>query len=168
MAGEAIGSNIPTYNLNATSVTARNAEYTGTPLTDIDGDGDYNTYLGCNRGGSNAPGIGINSGNLTYLNGEAERPEGWTVLDQAGAGRTPQDSQHLGGDGLGDGDATVNPINGILDRDGTPDFNEEMEFVVADAIAAPGAVADTVTGAVNRTAVTTAVGDVLWGVTPVA
>jgi hypothetical protein len=167
MAGEAIGQNLPTFNLNAASVTARNAEYAGTPFSDADGDGSYNSYLGMNRGGSNAPGIGINTGNIEYFDGDAELPEKWTVLDQAGAGRTPQDSQHIGGDGLGAGDATVNPINVILDPNGTPDFNEEAEFVVCDAVAATGVICDTVTGAVNRALQTTAIGDVVWGVTPV-
>ena len=168
MAGEAVGINLPTYQLNATSQAARNAEYTGTPFTDTDGTGDYDEYKGCNRAGSNAPGIGINTGNIEYLDGYTERPEGWTLLDQAGAGRTPQDSQHIGGDGLGAGDATVNPINVVLDPNGTPDFNEEAEFVVCNAIAATGVICDSVTGAVNRALQTTAVGDVVWGVTPVA
>ncbi|GAF77044.1 unnamed protein product, partial [marine sediment metagenome] len=53
------------YGLSAAAVAARNAEYTDTPFTDIEGDGSYDDpYLGMNRGGSCAPGIGINTGNL--------------------------------------------------------------------------------------------------------
>jgi hypothetical protein len=171
MAGEVVGLNIPTFQNNATSVTARNAEYTGDPLDDVDGDGSYNTYLGCNRAGSCAPGIGIGSGfvlgaTAAIVNG---RPEKWTVLDQAGAARAPQDSQHIGGDGLGDGDATVNPINAILDQHGTPDFADEAEMAAAVQQAAPGVGTGTA-GAdpVNRTNVTVEIGEVVWGTSTAA
>jgi hypothetical protein len=80
----------------------------------------------------------------------------------------PQDSQHIGGDGLGDGDATVNPINGIVDQNGTPDYNDTMAFVVSDvASAAPGVEFETVSGAVNRGEQTILVGDEAWGAIPV-
>ena len=52
MAGEAVGINLPSFTVAPTAVTERNAQYSGTPLSDVDGDGDYNTYLGCNRAGS--------------------------------------------------------------------------------------------------------------------
>jgi hypothetical protein len=157
--------NIPSFQLNQTSVTARNAEYAGTPLTDTVGDGTTaNPYLGCNAAGSCAPGIGINTGEIFAFNGEAARPETWTELDQAGAGRTPQDSQHIGGDGLGDGDATVNPLTYVQGAD----INNTANFVECDAAVAPDGICDTVTGAVNKSSQTTAVGDLIWGVVPVA
>ena len=171
MAGELHGDNVSTYQLDAATTAALNALYPGDPFDDVDGDGSYNTYLGCNRAGSNAPGIGINSGNLYPLGVGVGNQESWSLEDQFEAGRTPQDSEHIGGDGLGAGEefpAGVNPINMIIDQDGTPDFNNTANFVVADTVAAPGVECDTVTGAVNRTAVTTAVGDILWADVPVA
>lgn len=169
--------NVPTYLQDAASTAARNAEYTGDPLSDIDGDGTYNSYLGCNRGGSNSPGLGINTGDISYLNGTDPLPEKWTLLDQAGAGRTPQESQHIGGNGLGGtlpssgGDQSVEPVRHVIQpasAPGTVDTNDTANFVVADSVAAPGAIADTVTGTVNQTDRTTAIGDVLWGNVPVA
>ena len=100
--------NAAAFTLNATAVAARDAQYTGTPLTDVAGDGSYNTYLGGNRAGSNAPGIGI-----ATANGQCKLGD-WSVLDQHGAARDPQDSQHIGGSGLGDGTeglTTETPIN---------------------------------------------------------
>jgi hypothetical protein len=157
--------NLPAYQQTAATVTARNAEYTGTPLSDVDGDGSYNSYLGCNRAGSCAPGIGINTGFID------PKVDDWTTLDQAGAARDPQDSQHIGGNGLGGtlpssgGDQSVNPINAVL---GT-DFNDTLTFEVAAAQAAPGvgfgpANADPI----NRTDVTVEIGDRVWGTNTVA
>lgn len=54
---------------------------------------------GMNAGGSNAPGIGIAT-DEPNLTGE---PQGWTLLDQYGDARTPQNSQPIGGSALGDG-----------------------------------------------------------------
>jgi hypothetical protein len=158
--------NIPAFQNNAASVTARNAEYTGDPLDDVDGNGDYNTYLGCNRAGSNAPGIGIATGFVLGATAAIvnARPEKWTVLDQDGAARAPQDSQHIGGDGLGDGDVTVNPINSILDQHGTPTFATTFDMAAAIQQAAPGIGIGTA-GAdpINRTSVTVEIGEVIWG-----
>lgn len=151
--------NIPTFLLDAAAVTARDAEYTGTPLTDVVGDGSYaDPYLGMNRGGSNAPGIGIATG---YVD---PKVSDWTTLDQAEAARSPQDSQHIGGSGLGDGDATVEPIRAIQ----VADVNDTMSFSVADAAAVDGAEYDTVTGALNHTGTTVSIGDRIWGPIPVA
>ena len=95
MAGVAFP-NLPTFNLDPATVTARNADYTDTPLTDDPGDGTFDgPYLGCNRAGSCAPGIGINTGDFS------PKLDDWTLLDQnsdTGEARTPQDSQHIGGD----------------------------------------------------------------------
>ena len=93
-----------TYFLDPTTVTAREAEV---PNADFAG--------GLNRGGSNAPGVGINidGGDVT---------NDWTIPDQHGVARAPQDSQHLGnGDNAGvEGPGTV-PIN-VTDNDA--EFND--------------------------------------------
>lgn len=165
MAGETVGINLPTYQLTAASVTARNGEYTGTPLTDTGAGTAADPYLGVNRAGSNAPGIGISTGIVAALDGDDLDPAKWTLLDQAGAARDPQDSQHIGGDGLGEGDQTVNPIE-VWDY-ADSDFNDQTAFVVADAQADPDEVFDTTSGAVNRTAQTIEIGDTAWGSVPV-
>ena len=107
-----------TYFLDATAVAARNAQYAGTPCTDTTGDGSYNTYEGCNRAGSCAPGIGINTA-AEGLSEGAVSVNDWTLLDQHGAARSPQDGAHIGNTGLGDGTAGVGtvPINVIIDAD---------------------------------------------------
>ena len=113
------------YTLNATAVAARDAEYPGTPLTDTTGDGTTtNPYLGCNRAGSNAPGIGI-----ATANGQCKLDD-WTILDQHGAARNPQDSQHIGGSGLGDGTeglTTETTINAITGADVNDTFSLTVE-----------------------------------------
>ena len=141
--------NLATYQLNATSVTARNSE--------LGVSGQF--AGGGNLAGSCAPGIGICTGFI-------DPPlDNWSVLDQAGAARTPQDSQHLGGDGLGAGDATVNPLNCVQGAD----INDTLSYITALAQAAPGvgfgaANADPK----NRTAVTIEIGDRAWGTNTVA
>lgn len=71
---------------NATAVTARKLEVTA---ADFDG--------GVNNAASNAPGIGIAVGQANA----AGTDEQFTLLDQAGAVRVPQDSAHIGVTGLG-------------------------------------------------------------------
>jgi hypothetical protein len=159
-----MSASLPTYQNNATSVAARNAELTGTtPCSDVTGDGTYDTYQGCNRAGSNAPGIGINTGDVS-----TPAPDQFTLNDQAEAARAPQNSQHIGGDGLGDGDASVNPINALDLTPGAIDVNDTLAFAVADTQAVDGVAFDTVTGAVNRTGGTIEVGETAWGTVPVA
>lgn len=151
--------NLTPFLLDAATVTARDAQYTGTPLTDVVGAGTYaDPYLGGNRAGSNAPGVGINTGNVN------PKLEDWTVLDQKGVARIPQNSQHIGGSGLGAGDQTNEPVRFIQ---GT-DVNDTANFVVTDTAAVADAVMDTVSGAVNKTGATVAVGDRVWGPVPVA
>ncbi len=163
MAGEAVGLNIPTFQNNAASVTERNGEYAGTPFDDINGDGSYNTYLGCNRAGANAPGIGIGTGFVLAETADDLSPEKWTLLDQDGAARTPQNSQHIGGDGLGVGDESVNPINGIVDQHGVPDFNDDMFMQEVLAQAAPGVgIGIANADPINRTNRTVEIGEVIW------
>jgi hypothetical protein len=108
-----------TYFLDATAVAARDAEYTGTPCTDATGDGTYiDPYLGCNRAGSCSPGIGINGG-AEGLSEGAVSVNDWTLVDQHGTARTPQDGSHIGLTGLGAGDVGVGtvPINIIIAAD---------------------------------------------------
>jgi len=162
-----------TFLQDLAATATRNGEYTGTPLTDVAGDGSYNSYLGCNRAGSNAPGIGIGTGDLSYLAAETgvERPEKFTLEDQAAAGRTPQDSQHIGGSGIGAGDGTNEPIRFIVQPasvPGTVDVNDTANMVVADTAAVDGAEADSVTGGLNETGATIAIGDILWSRVAVA
>jgi len=117
--------NATPFTLNATAVAARDAEYTGTPLTDPPGDGTTaDPYLGGNRAGSNAPGIGI-----ATANGQCKLSD-WTVADQHEAARDPQDSQHIGGSGLGAGTeylTTETPINAILAADVNDTFSLTVE-----------------------------------------
>lgn len=61
---------------------------------------------GGNWAASNAPGIGINIGGGTLT----EDDDQWTLLDQAGATRQPQDSSYLGNTGLGEGDTGLGTI----------------------------------------------------------
>ena len=173
--------NLPSFSLSAAAETARNAEYAGTPLTDVTGDGTRNTYLGCNRAGSCAPGIGINTGEVFQTVAEVAigpRPDNWTELDQAEAARIPQDSQHSGGivDAAPEYEGVPYPTPAQVGDEpirfadmtvGAVDVNDTANFVIADTVAAPGAVMDSVSGAVNATSSTTAIGDLLWGPVPV-
>ncbi len=141
-----MGINLPTYGRNETSVTAREAEVTN---ADFDG--------GMNLGASNAPGIGINTGDWQQW---GEKDERWTLLDQAAAARDPQDSQHIGGDGLGDGDATVTPIQAVQGAD----VNDTLSLVTAAQDTAPDAGLEAGgTGTVNRTGKTVPTGAIVWG-----
>ena len=110
----------PTFFQDATAVAARDAEYTGTPCSDVTGDGTTtNPYLGCNRAGSCAPGIGINASTTEAASDGPVTLDEWTVLDQHAAARTPQDGAHIGNTGLGDGTAGVGtvPINIVVAAD---------------------------------------------------
>lgn len=104
----------PTYFQDATAVAARDAEYTGTPCSDVDGDGTTaNPYLGCNRAGSSAPGVGINVSPTPAASDGDVHPPNWTLEDQHEVARAPQDGAHLGNTGLAGGTAGVGtvPIN---------------------------------------------------------
>lgn len=104
--------NDTTYLLNATSVTARDAE--------LNTSGQF--AGGVNLAGSNAPGIGIATGN-----GQCKLSD-WTVRDQWVAARAAQESQHIGGTGLGSGSpgAVGVPINV---QDGA-DVNDTVSLLV--------------------------------------
>lgn len=132
-----------------------------------------------NRGGSNAPGIGIGTGFVLGVDADAvnARPEAWTLLDQLGNARDPQLSAHIGGV---NGSVTPGgelqdppvpnftpaaiPVFSVIDPNGTPEFTDEMEMAVAVQQAAPGVGIGAV-GAdpVNRTNVTVEIGEVIWG-----
>lgn len=71
----------PSYLLDETSVAARASEVPNASFAN-----------GMNAGASNAPGVGINAG-VANIAGTDEQ---FTLLDQAGAARTPQDSQQIG------------------------------------------------------------------------
>ena len=114
-------------------VTSRNSELTGTPMSDVSGDGTYaDPYLGCNRAGSCAPGIGIGTGagpitdTGVALQGD---PNSWTLNDQFGDGRTPQVGQHIG-DGTGVTAAApskgTDPVN-VFDVESS-DFNDTVDL----------------------------------------
>ena len=114
------------YLMDATTLAAREAEYAvGTPLTDVPGDGSYGTpYVGCNNAGSNAPGIGI-----ATANGQCKLSD-WTVADQREVARDPQDSQHIGGNGLGagtQGATTQSPIQNVSGADINDTFSLTVE-----------------------------------------
>lgn len=100
---------IPTYFNNPTTVAARALEVVAADFEN-----------GMNPGASCAPGIGINMGEGAVVG----TPEQFTLLDQAGAVREPQDSSYIGGTGLGDGaeGPGLTPIlsSSNIAADGTP------------------------------------------------
>ena len=76
----------PTYFIDGVAVIARKAEVNQSIPT-----ASWDT--GLNAGGSCANGIGVNEGEGTVV-GTTEQ---FTLLDQAGDARTPQNSQIIGG-----------------------------------------------------------------------
>ena len=138
--------NLATSSVNAATVATRSAEV---PNADWTG--------GMNAGGCNV-GIGISTDVVD------PKLTDWTLLDQAEAARTPQDSQHIGGSGLGDGDQTDAPVtvvNGV-------DINDTAAFAVADQVATNGQVFNTTSGAINVGTTTIQIGQRAWGAIPVA
>jgi len=175
-----MSTNTPTNGASLAAITARNAEYTGTPFTDVAGDGTYATpYLGMNRAGGSNPGVGINTGSIYQtavdLAANGPRYDGWTTLDQAGAARTPQDSQTIGGivnaapayAGVPYPTPAQVGVFPVTFTDGA-DINDTANFVVADTAAVDGAEMNAATGAINGTGVTLAIGDLVWGAAIVA
>jgi hypothetical protein len=74
-----------------------------------------------------------------------------------------------GGDSVVTGQETANiPESKAVDYDNGDFNNTPVGLYEATAIAAPGAVYDTVSGAINGSNQTTAIGDFLWGAVPVA
>jgi len=103
---------VATYFLDPTAVAARDAEMLVA--------GQF--AGGCNLGASNAPGIGIGTGN-----GQCKLSD-WSMTDQAEAARDPQDSQHIGNTGLGAGTAG-GPTVPINVEDGA-DLNDTVSLAV--------------------------------------
>jgi hypothetical protein len=166
-----MATNIPTNCSSAADITARDAEYTGTPCTDVVGDGTAaDPYLGMNRAGSNAPGIGIATGFID------PKLTDWSILDQHEAARTPQDGQLLGGAGFVDRSSVAWPSSGGVEGVGAlpithtvgADINDTANYLAATQQAVADAVVDLTTGAVNKTGVTVEIGDVAWYPVPVA
>ncbi len=83
--------NQATNFIDPAAVVARSAEV---PLASFDN--------GMNLGASNAPGVGIATDGGVQTQ-DLDQSGQWTLLDQDGDARTPQNSQHIGGSGLGDG-----------------------------------------------------------------
>lgn len=137
-----MATNIPTYSLNATAVSAREAEV---PNADFSG--------GMNLG-SCAQGIGIATG-ISDI-----KETDFTQVDPAADYTT----QHIGGDGLDSGSTTSFNVKAAQGAD----LNDDVAYVAADANTAPDAVLDATTGAVNKTGATVAAGVYAWGVVPVA
>jgi|GEM_PF-3816148 len=143
-----MGVNLATYHQDQVTKSARETQV---PNADFDG--------GANKAGSCAPGIGINTGSVNT------KPQSWSVLDQAGNDRDPQDSQHIGGDGLNGGNQAVEPLRAVQGAD----VNDTLTFIEAVVAAANGAGMGTA-GAdpINRTGVSVEIGDRVWGTNTVA
>ena len=119
--------NTPTAFISTSDLVARATEVPNASWSD-----------GCNVSGSNANGIGINIGGGA-LGGGAQQ---FTLLDQNGAPRTPQLTQHIGGTGFTD-QQNVYPLSG-----GNEGFNGASEVgVVQNDAEGKGAV--TVLGAAS-------------------
>lgn len=140
--------NLATYHQDQVTKAARESEV---PNADFDG--------GVNKGGSCAGGIGVNTG------GVDAKLEDWSVLDQAGAARDPQDSQHIGGDGSGAGNTANEPLRAVQGAD----VNDTLTLITVVANAADGvgmgaANADPI----NRTGQAVTIGQRVWGTNTVA
>jgi hypothetical protein len=141
---------LATYGRNEGAITARESQV---EFADFDD--------GLNLGASNAPGIGISTGVVN------PKLTDWTVEDQFGVAREPQQSQHLGITGLQDG--SDNPLLGYAVQAAdyeAVDINDELHFIEASIAAVPGA--DAGGGVLNRTDETLTIGDRIWGTLPVA
>jgi hypothetical protein len=167
---------IPTNTASDAAITARDAEYTGTPCTDVPGDGTRaDPYLGMNRAGGNSPGIGIATGIVAQsaadLAANGERFQEWTLLDQAEAARVPQESGLIGHINDATTAGTPNdftPATVPITHTTGADINNTANFLSATVAAADGAVLDVASGAVNNTGTTLTIGDLVWGQVPVA
>ena len=111
-----------TFFQNQTAVTARKLD---SPAADFDD--------GCNMAGSCAPGVGIGTG------AGGVTPPSWSLADQDSDPRTPQDSQHIGGSGLGDGvtgkgTVPINVTDNDADHDDTVSLNVLATGWVKDAV----------------------------------
>ena len=101
---------------------------------------------GGNKAGSNANGIGINTGN------PSPKTQDWAAINQT----APYESRAIG--------QAADDITVVFGAD----VNNEVAFVSADANTAADAVLDSTTGAVNKTGAQVDIGDYCWGMIPVA
>lgn len=81
----------------------------------------------------------------------AVNPSGWPLEEDT----APATSQHIAGAAV-----AINVVQGA-------DVNDQVALVAADGVTTPDAVADAVTGAVNKTGVTIGAGEFIFGVIPV-
>jgi len=126
--------NLPIYNLDPAQVATRASEV---PLASF--------ANGLNTGGSNAPGVGINTGNYD------PKASDWPRI----VGGAAHQSQHIG--------AAANE----LQVDQGADINDQVAFVQTAGAIAPGGVLDIPTGAINLTGQTVPSGSWAWGVIPI-
>lgn len=137
--------NQPTYFVDSALVTARNAEYSGDPLSDTGAGTFADPRLGCNDAGSCAMGIGVNTGDYS------PKESDWPEIEQVA------DSQAIGED-----------QSGLFNRDGTFGIDSLVGFGPADAITAPdGEMTQDVAGSgfstFNRTGKSVPSGAWTWG-----
>lgn len=104
---------------------------------------------GVNRGASNSPGIGINTGDYDPKTADWSREE-----------RNPVQGQQIG--------QTAIDINFAIPASAPTDFNDQAVFLQATADVAADAEFPTTTGVFNRTGVTVPSGSWAWGHKPVA
>ena len=101
-----MANNRPTFYIEDATVTVRAAEVP-----------DASFANGLNMGGSCAPAIGVAIGETDLVGSDDQ----FTLLDQREAARNPQTSQHIGGNGLGDGVSGILPEGSV--RAGVPSTN---------------------------------------------
>ena len=142
--------NLPTHGRLSSTVSTRKAE-----VQETSPDVDFTD--GLNRGGSNAPAVGICTGVVN------PKESDWTEKTQTDTSRRPQNTQHIGGNGLGAGDNTTFTVR-VADYE-ADDTDDQAHFIVATQQAAPGA--DVGSGVINRSNVTVEIGDRVWGTVPV-
>ena len=115
-------------------------------------------------------GSGMEGGSNQVMIGLATNVPDPKVTDFPQIVRNPVQMQYLGwgGDSVEPGQEDADIVNAIaVDYEGA-DFNDTpVVFVAADQVAAPGAVYDTGTGAINDSDVTVQIGQWLAGAVPV-
>jgi len=143
-----MGANLATYHQDQVTKAARESEVSA---ADFDN--------GMNKGGSCAPAIGINTG------GVDPKLDDWSVLNQAGAARDPQHSQHIGGDGTSVANTASEPVRAVQGAD----VNDTLTYEVAAAQAADGVgIGAGNSDPINRTGQTVEIGERIWGTNTVA
>ena len=103
----------PTTFIDTVAVAARKVEVSAA---------DWDN--GVNAAASNAPGIGINAGAGAVVG----TPDQFTLLDQTGTARTPQDSSQIGGDAL-----PVAALTNSASGDGKPSATADVSLATLAA-----------------------------------